>query len=176
MGRGIRRRWVLAASAALVLGWCARSRRDPRRPHDKTRWAIWSRDLFDREAPPRRDLEGEGIVPGLAALWERMVKEGIVDGGARSFTDFSLQWGRTIVERAEVDVVPSANPGLAKLRRWNRADLYKALGEAHARLLASSDRWDAPGVNPSAESKPLLVRASDASTPQALLDALAKVK
>jgi hypothetical protein len=167
---------VLAASGAVALGWCVRSRRDPRRPHEKTRWELWSRDLFDRETPPRRDREGEGIVPGLAALWERAIREGIDDRGDRSFTDFSLQWGRTIVERAEVNVVPFGNPGLAKLRRWNRADLHKALGEAHARLLASSDRWDAPGVNPSAESKPLLERARDASTPQALLDALAKVK
>ena len=38
-------------------------------------WQVWYQDNFDRETPRRVEVEGEGLVLGLAELWSRHLFE-----------------------------------------------------------------------------------------------------
>lgn len=124
-------------------------------PRAAQRWAVWSRDLFDRECPPRREAAGEGLAAGLAALWELVVSAGVVAEGGRSFTDFYLRVEGASVLDVSVPVERGANPELLTLRRWASPRLFEALGAAHATLLG------APGAgDPSAAARALLARVA----------------
>lgn len=47
----------------------------PTSPSDAAWWQVWSEDTFDREAPRRVKVEGEGLEKGLVELWVRHLSE-----------------------------------------------------------------------------------------------------
>ncbi len=78
-------------------------------------WQLWSNDYFDRDSRPCLELEGQGLVAGCAALWQKVLEEGIMDDGRPTFIGFMLQsqQGQFIVPRD-----PLMNMELARLRMW----------------------------------------------------------
>ncbi|HSF80056.1 MAG TPA: hypothetical protein VLA49_02415 [Anaerolineales bacterium] len=61
-------------------------------PHPREQWAVWYRDTFDRQAPARVDVQGQGLVQGLAELWARYLFETVQAGGQQGFSHFHLEW------------------------------------------------------------------------------------
>lgn len=78
-------------------------------------WQLLSNDYFDRDSRPCLEQEGQGLVAGCAALWQKVLEEGIMDDGRPTFTGFMLQsqQGQVIVPRD-----PLMNRELARLRKW----------------------------------------------------------
>src|SRR5688572_30982362 len=124
-----------------------RENHDDRKPGGSTRWEIWARDTFDRDASARPEADGVDIVAGFAVLWAKTVGEGVLDDGNASYTAFSLTWGATAGERVDIRVQPFRNGGLGKIRHWFDGALCTILAATHARLLDRSARWSGGGVD-----------------------------
>ena len=114
---------------------------------------LWSNDLFDREAEPRREGEFDDPAQALAALWRAVLQQGVADDGRPSFTDFHLRFpGRSV----RIPRDPSRNPELARLRaRRDEPGFLAWVGFVHARhleqpfdfgpfLAAARDDWPSP--------------------------------
>lgn len=101
-------------------------------------WQVWYQDTFDREAPRRVEVEGRGLVEGLAELWRFHLREGVDEAGRPTFSRFNL-W---LVERGQ-SVRPADSPeGVARLRAWIFAGgeapdsrLLEGIAQVHARRL-----------------------------------------
>ena len=107
-------------------------------------WEVWYQDLFDRECPRRVEAAGEGLVAGLAVLWDRTLREAITATGGEGLARFNL-WlpaeGRSIAIEGE----PA---GLARIRRWvlGRGEggaLLVRVAEVHARLVLAGETSEA---------------------------------
>ena len=61
-------------------------------PYPAEKWAIWYSDLFDRDMPPRIDLQGQGFVNGLTELWARHFFESVSADGRQGLSAFHLHW------------------------------------------------------------------------------------
>src|SRR4051812_4898867 len=108
---------------AVVVGWLWLHRghdRDRRVPGDTTHWTVWYRDTFEGDDTERSaEAEGDGIVAGLAMLWQRTAHEGIDDeDGDATFAGFSISWGETAAESAWVELASFDNTALLKIRGW----------------------------------------------------------
>ncbi|MFP4346204.1 MAG: hypothetical protein ACLFU8_16020 [Anaerolineales bacterium] len=106
---------------------------------DNAEWQIWHQDTFDRESPRRMELQGRGLVKGLAELWLRHLTETVRAGGGSSFSRFNLWWQpRGLSVR-----VVGTEQGLLRLRGWiverggRRIDrqLLNGVARAHARMV-----------------------------------------
>ena len=83
---------------------------------------LWSSDLFDRESEPALEGEFTELVPGLAALWEHALGEGVQDDGKPTFTDFQLRIeGRTPIS---IPRDPLDNPELTLLRAFRETPYF----------------------------------------------------
>jgi hypothetical protein len=98
-------------------------------------WQIWHQDTFDRESPRRVELQGRGLVKGLAELWLRHLTETLRADGGSSFSRFNLWWQ----PRGLSIRIVGAEEGLLRLRGWivgkgGRVDrqLLNAVARAHA--------------------------------------------
>lgn len=100
---------------------------------------LWSNDLFDRESDPLHEGTWECVERGLAALWARVLSDGVQANGQPTFTAFHLRVpGRPAVF---IPRDPFKNPELALLRaRRLEVDFSDRLGRVHAaRLDAAFD-------------------------------------
>lgn len=140
-------------------------------PNTFSAWQLWHSDIFDRDSPPSLQANGTNIVQGLYELWLYTLKEAILDNGSASFSRFQLTWGNTASTRVDVFVEPFANPSLMKLRQWShlmsqnqnseeeqKEAIILRVAQLHYELLQKSSRWNASGINWSAESRELLSR------------------
>lgn len=116
----------------------------PDEPYPDEEWAVWYTDTFDRDAPPRVDARGRGLVEGLAQLWARHLFETVRPDGRQGFSSFDLRWKQGRVE------IGGDREGARRLRGWMfgkkehsykgyaaEADpaLLKKVATAHARLI-----------------------------------------
>ena len=112
-----------------------------------TRWTLWHRDTFDRDAPDSVAARGTNILNGLYQLWKYTLREGLTDSGDASFGAFHLAWGETAGTTAAVWVEPFGNAELKKLRRWaeevGEDALLSRIAALHLTLLQKSGRWTA---------------------------------
>ncbi|MBA2538373.1 MAG: hypothetical protein H0V17_01955 [Deltaproteobacteria bacterium] len=126
-------------------------------PQPGLHWEVIYRDTFDRECPPSVEVEGQGLVRGLAELWARFVFETIQlastnrDGRleqvpTRGFSEFSLQGTDLRV------ILDGSLAGGHKLKTWMfdqpsasgivadaNASLLQLLADTHARAAAFED-------------------------------------
>lgn len=80
--------------------------------HPDARWAVVYTDTFDRDAEPRVEVEGEGVVAGLKELWARHLFESVSASGVGGFSRFHLEWpGRGIM-------ISGDSEGARRLREW----------------------------------------------------------
>ena len=148
-------------------------------------WQLWYSDTFDRDAPPSLEVHGVNIIDGLYHLWLYTLKERILDNGMASFSRFQLVWGESASSRADVYVTPFDNLSLRKLRQWagltpqtegtsgGTSPIGRAKGDVvllrlaqrHYELLQASKRWQADTISWSAESKELLERVEQMTSP-----------
>jgi hypothetical protein len=113
-------------------------------PYPDEEWAVWYVDTFDRDAAPRIEVRGRGLVEGLAQLWARHMFETVRPDGQDGFSRFDLRWKQG---RAEVG---GDREGARRLRGWlfgkkessykgyaAEADpaLLKKVATTHARLI-----------------------------------------
>jgi hypothetical protein len=77
-------------------------------------WQIWYQDTFDRDCPRRIEVEGEGLLVGLIALWKRHLFETVQEAGWVGFSHFDLWWEQ---EKTSIRVVGNWD-GQVQLRRW----------------------------------------------------------
>jgi hypothetical protein len=121
-------------------------------PRPALQWEVIYSDRFDRETSPSVEVEGRGLVPGLAELWARFLFETVQvasfhrDGAveeipSRGFSEFWLS-GEGL--RLEID---GSLVGAHRLKRWvfeatdpligivanANATRLRMLAEAHAR-------------------------------------------
>lgn len=121
-------------------------------PRPALRWEVIYSDRFDREMPPSVEVEGRGLVPGLAELWARFLFETVQvasfhrDGAveeipSRGFSEFWLS-GKGL--RVEID---GSLVGAHRLKQWvfeapdptigivanANAKRLRSLAETHAR-------------------------------------------
>ena len=75
-------------------------------------WEIWSSDLFDRDARPLVETNGEGLARGLSELWLRHLDETVQANGSLGLTRFHLGW-----ERGQVHIHGNTRGGL-RLKQW----------------------------------------------------------
>lgn len=116
----------------------------PGEPYPDEEWAVWYADTFDRDAPPRVDVRGRGLVEGLAQLWARHLFETVRPDGQQGFSSFDLRWKRGRVE------IGGDREGARRLRGWMfgkkehsykgyaaeaEPALLKKVATAHARLI-----------------------------------------
>ncbi len=123
----------------------------PDDPQPALRWRVLYDDRFDRETPTGVEVEGAGLVPGLAELWARFLFETVQtastwsDGRieeipSRGFSEFALVGTDLRVE------IEGSLLGAYRLKRWMypvpntrgivagaETELLRALAEAHAR-------------------------------------------
>jgi hypothetical protein len=104
---------------------------DPPRqdPLPEVEWEVWYRDTFDLECPPSVDIEGRGLVQGLAELWARFLFETVRPGGAKGFSRFHLRWG------ASGTVIDGSWKGATRLRQW----LFGAKNHTQQGYVAEAD-------------------------------------
>ena len=69
--------------------------RKSRDPAPEAEWAVWYRDMFDRECPPSVEVRGRGLAKGLIELWARHLFETVRPEGGRGFSRFHLRWAQT---------------------------------------------------------------------------------
>lgn len=81
-------------------------------PYPNEEWAVWYTDTFDRDAPPRVDVRGRGLVEGLAQLWARHLFETVRPDGQQGFSSFDLRWKQGRVE------IGGDREGAKRLRGW----------------------------------------------------------
>ena len=120
-------------------------------PYPDDEWEVWYVDTFDRDFPPRREVDGRGLVPGLVQLWARHMFETVLPDGKRGFSSFHLKWK---LGRVTIDGDPT---GAGRLREWlfgekqttytssvEEADpaLLMRLATAHARLVERQEKAD----------------------------------
>lgn len=118
-------------------------------PYHNEEWAVWYTDTFDRDAPPRVDVSGRGLVEGLAQLWARHLFETVRPDGQQGSSSFDLRWKQGRVE------IGGDREGARRLRGWMfgkkeasykgyaaEADsaLLKKVATAHARLIEGRQR------------------------------------
>jgi hypothetical protein len=84
----------------------------PGEPYPDEEWAVWYTDTFDRDAPPRVDVRGRGLVEGLAQLWARHLFERVRPDGQHGFSSFELRWKQGRVE------IGGDREGATRLRGW----------------------------------------------------------
>jgi hypothetical protein len=116
----------------------------PVEPYPNEEWVVWYVDTFDRDAPPRIDVRGRGLVEGLTQLWARHLFETVRPDGQSGFSSFHLKWKGG---RVEID---GDREGARRLRGWMfgkkessykgyaaEADpaLLRKVAVAHARLI-----------------------------------------
>lgn len=75
-------------------------------------WAVWYRDTFDRECPPKIEVSGCGLVQGLIELWARYLFETVQADGQLGFSDFHLKWKRGSIS------IDGDREGARRLRGW----------------------------------------------------------
>jgi len=138
------RTFARAGVAVERYGKNARMEEMPDEPYHNEEWAVWYVDTFDRDAPPRVDVRGRGLVEGLAQLWARHLFETVRPDGQQGFSSFDLRWkqGRVVID--------GDREGARRLRGWlfgkkessykgyaAEADpaLLKKTALAHARLI-----------------------------------------
>jgi len=138
-------RTYVPAGVAVERSWKnAEMEEMPDEPYPNEEWAVWYTDTFDRDAPPRIDVRGRGLVEGLAQLWARHLFETVRPDGQQGFSSFDLRWkqGRVVID--------GDREGARRLRGWffgkkessykgyvAEADpaLLKKTALAHARLI-----------------------------------------
>lgn len=122
----------------------------PDDPDPALRWQVISRDTFDRDAEASVEIEGVGLVPGLAELWARFLAETVqtastwsdgqvVEHPVRGFIELRL------VGPGSSIVLEGSLAGAYRLKRWlypvpstslhlegAETRLLRALAEAHA--------------------------------------------
>lgn len=138
-------------------------------PVSNAQWQLWCQDTFDRETPRQVQVEGRGLVAGLAALWSYHLREGVDAQGRPTFLRFNLWWVRC---RVSLEIARDS-VALARLRAWvvnetrpaqNAAvekgdrDLVSEIAAAHSRLIFAGG--DAPATD---ASRPILVAAKNAA-------------
>lgn len=84
----------------------------PGEPYPGEEWAVWYMDTFDRDAPPRVDVRGRGLVEGLAQLWARHLFERVRPDGQQGFSSFDLRW-----KQGRIEIVGD-HEGARRLRGW----------------------------------------------------------
>jgi hypothetical protein len=121
-------------------------------PQPALRWQVIYTDRFDREMPPSVEVEGQGLVVGLAELWARFLLETVQLASAhrdgkleeqpsRGFSEFQLAAAGL---RVDLD---GSLLGAHRLKRWMfaqatttsgivegaNANLLRLLADTHAR-------------------------------------------
>ena len=113
-------------------------------PDPDAEWEVWYRDTFDRECPPRVDVQGQGLTRGLMELWARYLFEEIGVGGSGGSSSFHFRWNNRRINLA------GSRQGATRLRKWifgakdhtykgyvqeGDAELLKIIACTHAKLI-----------------------------------------
>jgi hypothetical protein len=88
-----------------------------------------------RDSDPSCEARGQGLLEGLALLWEKTLKEAVGDDGRPTFTGFHL---RATPPRAglEIPTDPLRAEELGRLRGWRATPgLVARIARAHLALL-----------------------------------------
>lgn len=97
-------------------------------------YELTSTDLFDREAPPSLEGTFAALEVALAALWKRVLEEGVQDDGRPTFTDFLLR--RPQGKSVSLPRDPFHNPELAQLRACRHdKEFFGRLASVHLERL-----------------------------------------
>jgi hypothetical protein len=127
-------------------------------PRPALRWKVLYDDRFDREAPVSTEVEGRGLVPGLAELWARFLFETVQtasshrDGGVEEIPSRGFSEFRLIADDIHLEIDGSL-AGATRLKHWmfptpNRylgivegaeSQLLRELAETHARAGSIED-------------------------------------
>lgn len=91
-------------------------------PDEATTWEIWHDDTFDRDMPNTLDASGVGIGAGLFMLWQKVLHEGVLEDGRRTFSTFSLIWEKNTPNSGFAEIpmpfTDSMKHLFAQLRYW----------------------------------------------------------
>lgn len=127
-------------------------------PQPTLQWELIYSDRFDRESPASVEVEGRGLVPGLAELWARFLfetvqvatghRDGVIeDIPSRGFSEFMLSGAGLTID------IQGSLAGAFRLKQWMfpqpnvylgvvegaETQLLRALAETHARAGSIED-------------------------------------
>lgn len=139
-----------------------------RDPHPSEPWAVIYSDTFDRDTPPRVDVEGTGILEGLRELWARYLFEA-VSPNVTGFSQFALRW------RAGPVTIRGDLAGAGKLRDWMfgpKTTVRAYVAEADAELLGRVAAVHAKQLDHQDSTEQILRRAKDSADRETFLAGL----